>query len=186
MWKKLYDSLDIKPAAGKAFAKPAAADLDKVEAKIKAKLPASYREYAQVFGAGELGGYFRINVPLPKAKSKMNDLAGLVAFAREEEELYTDTYGDEAFVKRMIPFGTTTGGDILAWDPKAVTDKADNEYAVVVLPNGRDKIVKAFPDFKTFVTKGALGSEFAKAIKYKGTWDVKKEFLPWGDKTPGV
>jgi hypothetical protein len=181
MWKALYKSLKlVPPPKGKPFPLPRAADLDKVEKKLKLPLPASYRAFAQVFGVGQIGGYFRVGVPAKGAK--LSDLLGLVEFVRGNEELYVDTYGDKAFVRRMLPFGTTLGGDILVWDPHAVSDTRANEYRIFVLPDDQVKIVPLADDFSQFITKAVFGPAFKKALKQK-TWSIEKIFEPWGKET---
>ena len=116
MWNELYKKLDIKPAAGKAFPKPTDKDVEKFEAKRKVNLPASYREYAKAFGAGDLGGYFRIKVP-GGAKSSV-DLEAFNKLIHGMDEDNAEMYENEALIKRIIPFASTGGGDVIAWEPK--------------------------------------------------------------------
>ncbi len=183
MWEELRSSLKSIPSRGREFPLPTDASLDAAEKKLKLKLPAGYREFAKAFGCGKLGDYFLISVPVKDLQ--MSDLAFFSDFVRDNAELYEDMYGDKAFVKRMVGFGSTVGGDILVWDPKDVTDKANNEYGIYVLPDDKDKIVKLSKDFAGFVENAVFGANFKKALKLK-KWTTEKTFEPWGKDTPGV
>ncbi len=77
MWQQLYNSLKIVLRRGyERLPPPDAAALDRFEREHGHPLPASYREFIQVFGAGELGGFFRIKAPGYPAASE----ASLTAF----------------------------------------------------------------------------------------------------------
>lgn len=186
MWKKLHQSLKMVPPKGQALPKPTSADLDKAEKKIGAKLPPSYRDFAQLFGPGQHGGYFRIYAPMAGAKYKMSDLAEQTLAMREGLSDMAEKDKDKKFYGRMVPFADTLGGDIFCWDPLPPKGKQVEEYPVFVLVHGSDKIQPMAPDFETFVNKVVYGPDLAKVIKSKEKRKVEMEFLGFGTQTPGL
>jgi len=131
-----YDQLVvIEPAQGRVIPKPTDKDLTAFEKSSGVKLPKSYRAFAIRFGAGELGGYYRIAVPLSTKNDY--DLAQFneTAHGPEEDELWDGTAPPEV-IKRIVFFGETIGGEMYAWDPGESRDKKKNEYAILYFPRG--------------------------------------------------
>jgi hypothetical protein len=184
MWKELRASLELIPTDGDALPKPTDADLDAAEAAIGAKLPPSYRGFAKEFGAGNLGDFFRVHVPLPGEKHRKSDLAGFVLETRNARDFFKDAYGID--IDRMIPFADTGGGDLFVWDPGTAGGDTAKEYPVFILERGADAIVPMSPDFETFIRQGALGQDYAKALQLDEPWEVSMSFQQFGTGTPGL
>jgi len=166
MWKELYNELKIESSKTN-IPKTTSAMLDKLEESIHRKLPKSYREFMIIFGPGELAEYFRIYGP--GKKGGQADLIAFIEMNREIANVQIETYGEEDFIKRMIPFSDTIGGDVIAWDP-STSNEDNDDYAIFMLPNDRNSIIKLSPDFEAFITKICLSTSFGKIVgdpKYK-------------------
>lgn len=178
MWQELSSTLTLKKPDGTPVKKPTASGLSKFEAKHGLKLPASYREFIQIFGPGDLGAYFRIYAP--GYPGTIADLDAFIEMIRDSEDIYIDTFGKKnaAFIRRMLPFSDTIGGDIIVWDPKTVSSGADHEYHVFMLPDDQETIVELAPDFKTFVLDTCLGPKFGKIVR-DPNYQVVRQFMPF-------
>jgi hypothetical protein len=107
--------------------------LAQAEATIGVRLPASYCRWCEVFGAGELAGYYRIASPM----SQQSDFELLQFDARwrgpPEDQLW-DGQIESEFLSGMLWFASTIGGESFAWQLREVTDPVANEYRVYYIP----------------------------------------------------
>jgi hypothetical protein len=178
MWKDVCMRLDIRSPIGKPFEKPTSAVLGEFERRWKLRLPASYKGFIRLFGAGEIGAYFNICAPgLPIDCN--GSLEGLIQMTRRQHirEAFVETYRDEAFVDRMIPFADTIGGDVIVWDPKDVRDERNYEFGIYVLPNDAYSIVGIATSFLEFIEQVCLGPKFAKIAGPR--WKPVQQFMPF-------
>jgi len=146
-------------------------------------LPASYRDFVQVFGPGEIAGYFIVFAPgYPNRRS--GSLTHFIDVNRGKEihEALIEVYDDEEFINRMLPFGSTIGGDLIVWDPDDVRDKRKQEYGVYILPDDQTKIVYLASSFQEFVEKVCLGDGFC--VIAGPDWTADQEFSPFGYSEP--
>jgi hypothetical protein len=148
MWKRLAKKLEVQEPRGKPFRGTSLDDLREFEEQHEFAFPQSYRAFAVEVGAGLFCGYYRIFAP---------------DFGLEDElktrglDLFKQIYDDPSFVDRMMPFGSTIGGDVIAWDPEDVTSSRPREYGVYVLPRDSSKIVRLCSDFRTYVNTICFG-----------------------------
>lgn len=183
MWEQLTKSLDVRQPPGQALSKPTDATLDKFESAHKFKLPPSYREFVKVFGPGEIGGYFRIYAP-GYGKSGA-DLGRFVKEIRELEEVFRDRFRQKVrFIKRMVPFADTLGGDIIVWGPSEITDPS-SEYSIYMIFEDRDKIAELARSFPAFVQDVCLSDSFGTLVG-DPNYKALRQFIPFGTGTPGL
>ncbi len=130
MWKDLYNKLEIDHPAGKRL--PLSDDnvLDQAEGSLGCRLPQSYREFCKVFGAGELGGYYRVAIPLPFEHDFELLRFNVNAHGEEDDCLWEGYFPDDDMIKRVVFFAETIGGEMFAWDTDNLQDSAMNEYAI--------------------------------------------------------
>lgn len=161
-WKKLQERLEVRGGATGAN-KPTDAELDAFQKAYGFELPDAYREFVKAFGPGELSAYVRIYAPA--SAGTPGRLAQFVDGVRDAAELLGEKYGDPAFVARMVPFANTLAGDMIAWDPDAVTDAKSHEYGTSVLQKDSSKIVRAASTFTAFIDC-VLSPAFGKYVDY--------------------
>jgi hypothetical protein len=77
-WRTLLEELEVTGAPGSSCV---SADLAQLEVELGITFPADYKEFCEVFGSGELGGFIRIFCPCSAATSERiseNSLSSLV------------------------------------------------------------------------------------------------------------
>jgi hypothetical protein len=135
-WWPLYHELDIDTFAGALFAPKASAELlDGFEARTAFKLPPSYREFASLFGGGELAGWFTIFSPLGAFKPKADYLnwRDLKWHHDKWQKVVQDrshVWQDPERLGRMVFFCEAFSGPFFGWDPEDRTPKEPGEYRV--------------------------------------------------------
>ncbi len=179
-WKKLYHSLvHRKPKLGEPQERAAPEVLKEFESTYRLRLPESYKTFVEVVGPGEIGAYFIIYAPgYPNQRS--GSLEAFLEFHRSPEILKTkvETYGDPAFIKRMVPFSSSIGGDVFVWDPNDVREKRKHEYANYILPDDQQTISLLATSFEQFIDEICLGNGFS---RFAGPdWTVMEQFIPAG------
>lgn len=176
MWDELKKDLTIVAPLEGAGRRAAPAALDRFEKKYGFKLPASYRAFVETFGPGELGRYFRIHAP--GYPGREIDLGEYVEGMRQSADMFAEIYGDADLVARMVPFGDTIGGDVIAWDPRALTPKTADEYPIVFLPRDQQKVRPMAPTFPQMVADVCLDKSFGKLVN-DPNYEVVREFQPY-------
>jgi hypothetical protein len=182
MWDKFRESVDTVQRPGSTILAPTAEDLDRFERELEFELPASYRSYMLEIGPGSVGEYYIINAPLYRhpQRGMQREVKQL-----QKDALLSEIYGGE-FVSRMIPFATSIGGDIFAWDPTTPAAGKKLDYTVFVLPRDLNRVVKVAKDFESFVYQVCLGRGLSKALPYvQGYGRFKRVFVPESVRTAG-
>lgn len=138
---------------------PSTGQLDEYEAETGIRLPTSYREFVQLFGAGTLGGNFVISCP-GYGDGKRVDLLTSNQFVHECMEDELEEYCDNPELFRRMHFFAQAGEneENFGWDP-AEADAGD-EYAVYVTYSSSMKIERVAESFEEFVRNICLGSGY--------------------------
>ncbi|NPD24341.1 MULTISPECIES: SMI1/KNR4 family protein [Corallococcus] len=133
--------------------------LDAAEKALGVTLPGSYREFAKRYGFGEVGGMFTVHVPVPAGAQP--GCAGLVGLSRElAGELVEDVDrqaldlrpdGTPGLVRRLVPFGTSSNGDVMAWDPAAAS--GPGELWIYLVSPRSGGVWRAAPNMAVFLAK---------------------------------
>lgn len=106
-----------------------------VEAELGTALPKDYKEFVRVYGAGQMMGFFGIDVP-----RSANINTRLEVQARLVGDIFRTMYDDDEDApywfwperKGLLPFGSTDNGDYLFWHMLGEPD----EWRVVVWERG--------------------------------------------------
>jgi hypothetical protein len=172
-WLALYETFHILANSSREIPPPSVTDLDEYESLSGLLLPAGYRGFIRVFGAGELevpAGVIRIYAP-----SCPNKHADLGTRAREAKpaswQKPTERYSRTHF------FGSSFDGDQFGWDPETVTDPAAPEYAVVGWIRGRSDVVPLADTFAGFIELCQGHEEFRRRMGYTS---VEEELAEMG------
>jgi hypothetical protein len=108
--------------------------LDAFEARAGVKLPPSYRDFVQLFGPGQLAGWFTIAAPLGAARQEAEHLkwADLEWWRDYWQGLATEhrPWVDPAKMRRLVFFSEEESGPWFAWDPQDQTPGQPGEYRV--------------------------------------------------------
>ena len=181
-WRRLYQkltaerSVEYEPYHPGADAVKAAAK--RFESDAGCRLPRSYTTFSQVFGPGELGGYYRICIPGDEKCGY--DLATEHALARETHSP-SDSYEQGELLGRLLYFATTIGGEFVGWDPLDVTDSTGPEYRVYYVtrrPTAK-AVAGSFPEFVSEIClKYRLHEFFGWQNNNPPDWPPQ-EFLPY-------
>jgi hypothetical protein len=119
------------------------------------QLPKSYRNFANRFGYGRLGGLLLIYVPMGKKGDSLairfKELRGMLEMSMEEDLFEFEPDGSPELVQRLVPFGISENGHTLAWDPEEPT--AADENAIYVVGAKALAVYKAAPNLYDFVEK---------------------------------
>ena len=121
------------------------------------RLPASYRDFARNFGYGLLCDMFYIYIPkaggddLVQRSNTLSEvlLDGVAGEYKEFTEYEPD--GSPELFKRLIPFGTTKNGAIIAWDRDEKT--SPDEYMIYVVASKLLACRRAAPDLYDFISR---------------------------------
>jgi len=181
-WRRLYRTLTAeRPVAYDPYhpgADAVKAAAKRFESESGYTLPRSYKAFAQVFGPGELGGYYRICIP---GDEKCGcDLATEHAMVRETRGP-PDSYEQGELLSRLLYFATTIGGEFVGWDPHDVTDSTGPEYRVYYItrtPNAK-AVAGSFSEFVSEIClKNRLHEIFGWQNNNEPDWPPQ-EFLPY-------
>ena len=183
MWQSLYDSLEIVLRRNnERVPPPDDAALDQFEREHGSVLPASYREFVKVFGAGELGGFFRIKAPGYPPR-------GDAALARFNRRTHTNEEADAGLARQpverfrgMVYFASVNGGEVVAWDTADVRCDRPREYGVYLWSLDR-QFLELAGSFAEFVTGVCLTTGLDPAWKRAGfvvedEWPIHRVFVP--------
>jgi hypothetical protein len=182
VWRRLYSQLTAGlPASYKAYhpgTDAVRAAAKQFESDAGHKLPNTFKAFAQVFGPGELGGYYRIWVPGDKKCGY--DLGTEHGLARE---LYcaADDYEQGKLLARLLFFASTIGGEFVGWDPLEETEATGPEYRVYyVTDQGTARAVAvSFPEFVADIClKNRLHEFFGWENQNPDDWPPQT-FLPY-------
>lgn len=143
------------------------------------KLPPSYKAFAQVFGPGEMGDYYRICIPGDEKCGY--DLTTGHNLAREA---YSPAEPCEQgkILDRLLYFASTIGGEFVGWDPLDMTDPINPEYRVyyVTRLGTARAVASSFPEFVTEIClKDRLHEFFGWQNKNPLDWRPAQTFFPY-------
>jgi len=139
---------------------PAANEFEK---SLGVKLPGAYLAFAQVFGPGEVGGYYRINVP--GVTGENYDLLREHQEWKESREPFQDNEKGKR-LSRLIHFASTIGGETLCWDPTDVTDERGPEYRIYYVTR-RDDATAIAASFEELIEEIALKDTLHERMGWK-------------------
>jgi hypothetical protein len=181
MPKDIYDQIVVEEPKGYTrVPKPTPADIADCEARLGHKLPATYLEFVQKYGPGELGAFLRIAAP-GSVPHYMANLAQSNQDTHAGQDLLIRIYGEADLIRSAVFFGSTYVGDLVGWDVRAVTDADGSEYAVFVLPRNWNKIVRlpatTFRGLVTDVVEGRMPEPMT-AVQAETRAD-RRVFLPF-------
>jgi hypothetical protein len=164
-----YDSWVYAPT-------PTKKTLREFETANNFQLPASFCEFAQYFGSGELMGHFRFVTPLDLTKNEAKKVWDLGVFNEESHgrQLLTGRSPTLA-AERLVFFGSTIGGLSYAWDLADVRDAASHEYAIYEI---RLDVKLVADSFRSFILDYCLGKYWEGDDEVKIGW----EFIRYGVK----
>jgi hypothetical protein len=170
-WKALYKQCEVNQEAypGYHFApKPTEAALRAFEQAHNLLLPKSYRDFAIVFGPGELAGLYRLATPLTLS----NDYE-LTKFSQnlhgDADERLLEGFGSADETGRFL-FFSDGGGCFYGWKLDEMADPASREYAIYEFDFPPMKRVAT--TFQEFVTEYILKPSVVRG------WTPEKRFSP--------
>jgi cell wall assembly regulator SMI1 len=155
------------------YPKPTVDDVAHLERELGLRLPDSFKDFVAAFGAGDLGEFFKVYGVAPAG-----DSAALLTEAgryRADFEQYGPRFNASEVERRLIPFASTYGGDMIGWD---VSGASGGEYPIVGLPRDGAAVVPVAPTFPEFVGRVFTGAAM-KALGYSDPSPCPKSFEPW-------
>ncbi|WP_434391129.1 SMI1/KNR4 family protein [Melittangium boletus] len=133
--------------------------LDTASEALGLTFPPSYREFAKRYGFGEVSDMFVVHVPVPAGATP--GCAGLLEVSRQlsRELLEMDAAppldvhpdGTRELVRRLVPFGKSRNGDVVAWDPVAPSGGGELWLYLVSMRGG--DVHRAAPNLAVFLAK---------------------------------
>jgi hypothetical protein len=190
VWSLLPQRIETLVRKGQSFDKPTPAELtaalDDYEVRAGFRLPKSYREFMQWFGPGALSEWFQVCGPIP---SRLRGQVARVYDIDRQREMLEDPDGYWAtsvspeFLRRLVLFASTEGGDWFFWNTADVRSRAGREYGVYghAHENCGGQVELIAPTFKAFVTDVCLGdrdpftgNEREPEWNFWPAWPVKK------------
>ncbi len=142
--KKLYDEVYwIGPSEARDRLKPNDEHFQRVEEKLGARLPTSYRAFIKVFGPGFLA---RFPIYSPGYKGTIVDLLG----HNKWHEMESEHRPEPDRIKRTIAF-SEYGYELIVWDITQLIDPECCEYNIYRLPRdygtGLSYVTNSFKSF---------------------------------------
>lgn len=132
------------------------------------RLPPSYCDFAQQCGYGLLCNLLIVYIPMPGCDGLAERNAVLTHVIHEGVANGWFEYepdGSPELVRRLIPFGISENGHILAWNPHEQTNK--NEHYIYTIGSKLLAVRRAAPDLFSLVemclderVRGILGSGY--------------------------
>lgn len=173
MWKRLYNTLEIV-GEGNPLPKPEKQAISDLEKELHFKFPREYRKFLSVFGAGLLGGDILILSP-GYPDHDVYDLKWRYEAIHINDDSWILKYKEDSpeFIRRIIPFATSFGGDRFFWDPEDVRDPQTHEYGIYNRPRHDDNFFLVATAFRKFVLDICLGKKL-----YNWEGEVEMTFRP--------
>jgi hypothetical protein len=122
------DVIEHFPPGFELYPKPTADDLASLERELGVGLPDSFKTFLAAFGVGDLGEFFKVYGLAPPGDSA--SILTEVNRYRADLAQYGPQFDPPEAERRLVPFSTTYGGDIIGWD---VGSESGGEYPVVGL-----------------------------------------------------
>jgi SMI1/KNR4 family protein SUKH-1 len=162
---------------------PTDAELDDAAAQLGLTLPPSYRTFARRYGHGLTGELFIIFVPMDKTGFDWS--SGLVDRSSELKEELAESLaaktvrfqpsGSPEIVGRLVPFGASENGDILAWDPGEPSSE-DGELWIYVIGSRKGSVWRSAPDLADFLTR--MSQPQTGKVLPRANFDCPRVFQP--------
>jgi hypothetical protein len=149
----IYDKIVVvESPAVKYVDKSTEETLAEAESQLGFKLPASYRAFVLLFGAGRLADSFKIFAPLPKVyKFQGRPVFDLVAEHRRVASTLSE-YQLHTQPSDFCLFCVDGGGAMYFWNTLEVVDIASSEYRIYQAIH-RDEMYPFPPSFESFVER---------------------------------
>jgi hypothetical protein len=145
---------------------PSAQVVAKVEQSMGIAFPESYKRWACTFGAGELGGYFRIATPMEESSPFEIRQFDSQWRGSPDDDLWSGQI-DAGFLSTTIWFAETIGGESYVWQLSESTDSQASEYRIYFIPRHRPPRPCADSFFDWLVNVALKGDE---AQGWKPEW----------------
>ncbi len=174
-WRVLWSALEIQPPWGEAVRKPTDEAIAEYERQSGFLLPPSYREFAKVFGPGELAEGYKVRTPgscltgRSTAISTFNHNCDLAEFNRRLRrpsnplgpDVINDIYNrDKERISRLVCFADSMIGEVIGWDPLDIRDQANGEYGIFIIVRENDHASFLSPSFAAFVHDVCYGARY--------------------------
>jgi hypothetical protein len=174
-WSALRKKLTFVERKGYVPVEVLPEEIARFEERHDFPLPPSYAAFVREIGPGTLSEFYVIHGPTPGRYS----LQGLIKEMRGNSTLL-EVYRDAPLISRMVPFGTTIGGDIFVWDPDTKRKRGAVEYDIFALPRDRRSVVRVAGSFRSFVNDVCLGHAFFDIVyaARDPEWKVEYTFRP--------
>lgn len=152
-WQRLLDELDV---SGEVTPVPPER-LDAFESGNDIKLPASYRDYCNVFGPGRLIGVISLKIVVPGERSWpwSAELSLFNEHFASVNPLEIDEYCSAPQLWRNALFFADDGGNMFFWNKGEVTNSATNEMGVYLVERSM-QIHRITDTFESFVFDNCL------------------------------
>ena len=131
-----------------------AAQLESIRLRKNFQLPKSYCHFAEKFGYGLLCKLYIIYIPMKGEDSleKRNVILTNTLMNALKNDLFDFAPdGSQELIERLVPFGISENGDILAWDSNERS--SDDEYAIYMIAPRCAGVAKSATSLYDFVEK---------------------------------
>lgn len=169
-WKKLLSTLEVI-TDGEQLVPVDSSNLAEFEKTEGLTLPASYKAYCEVFGAGQLGNQLSIAVPCYQGEFPTYSMKQLTQGQRELSAQFADFGIDSAFFDRGLFFALDIVGSNHLFFTDEITNSRRNEYAVYTINGDTFSISRTADDFSTFIMDVFLGDGHDQLIQDQGPPD---------------
>jgi hypothetical protein len=122
-WQPLFDRIRVFRDGAFVYAPPPTdADLNRLEARLGSRLPASYRAFMKRFGPGVLQEWVLLASPVVEAEG---GVVGLTELHRDFAREHRESYPNHAWLATLVYFASSAGA--YAWSPAEATQAAPRE-----------------------------------------------------------
>jgi hypothetical protein len=162
---------------------PSDAQLDAAAERLGLPLPPSYRAFARRYGNGLTGNLFMIYVPMDKQGfdwstdlvDRSLDMKDEVAESIAAKIINYRPSGSPELAARLVPFGSSENGDILAWDP-AQASSNDGELWIHVIGARMGSVWRSAPDLADFLVR--MSEPNTGQVLQRATFECPPTFEP--------
>jgi hypothetical protein len=175
MWEDFFEKYKVE-VLGPQGQQPTEEDMAEAEMRLGVSLPASYREFCQMIGAGILRDWIRIYAPCKEPK-----YADLVAYAEDARQGLPDADHPLAFpfpVKDLIAFADTMAGDCFGFYPKERTEEGEDPI-YVMLSEPPPTVIKVASSFTDFIEHVVFGKRLLELQIYTDEDELPRTWEPF-------
>jgi hypothetical protein len=161
---------------------PTEEDIKNTGKELGIDLPPSYIKFVKEYGAGQLCGMFLIYVPgsekidlIKRSKRDTQLIAESVEYNLWDS---SSTKVDATWLKTLVPFGSSSNGDILCWDINQKFE--EGEYPIVFLEHEQECAVTVAKNIEDFITNFCLANKIDEVnpIGNGEKWNLTNSFEP--------